>query len=67
MTSTDRQRVREAIDQHARARRQTFVDHGELNVCNGCGGDTDHETRGCKRCFDRKRRDDRRARREAVA
>ena len=56
MNAALRHQIRQAIDQQARARINTAHHH----VCTGCGGELHGTTRGCKRCYDRKRRRERR-------
>lgn len=52
MQATLRQTIKAAIDAHKR--QQLALAHAQ--VCTGCGGELEYTTRGCKRCFDRKRR-----------
>lgn len=60
MNADLRQRIRAHIDAQARARRQQFIDAGELETCAGCGGELDNVTHGCKACWDRRLRRSRR-------
>ena len=55
MTADLRNEIRTHIDQRARARRQRFIDAGELRVCCECGTDLDQPdgTIGCDHCKDR--------------
>jgi hypothetical protein len=53
VTAADRQRIREAIDAHQRARRAREIVGRDLFVCRGCGADTDCRTIGCKVCTER--------------
>ena len=64
MTAEDRRRIREAIDNRARAERARILEDEDLDVCSGCGCDTDSRTMGCRTCNSRwaKRHDRRRPR-----
>lgn len=48
-----RQRIREAIDQRARARQDAAHANRHYGQCAGCGCDRELKTKGCKRCSDR--------------
>lgn len=60
MTSDDRQRVRQAVDAHARQQRQALIAAHKLDVCAGCGCELDTYITGCSTCWDRKRHRQRR-------
>jgi hypothetical protein len=55
LTRIEYNQIRIARDQHARA--TTTI---KKNVCPGCGCERDHQTRGCKACWERKYRQKRR-------
>jgi hypothetical protein len=60
VTADLRQQIRNAINQQARARRQAWIDDGELEVCAECGCDREQRSIGCRRCSDRHRKTERR-------
>lgn len=54
MNAVDRQRVRVARDQHARATRALFLQTVGRKVCQSCADDLDQYTNGCNTCSDRR-------------